>query len=882
MLKRVGIFDVQREIGRGGMGVVYLATDTRLNRQVAIKALPEHLASDPVRLERFEREAKTLAQLNHSNLAGIHGVEEQDGARYLVLEYVEGPTLADMLDSGPLQALDAIEYAVQIAAGIEAAHEEGVVHRDLKPGNIIITPDGKAKVLDFGLSRTEESQSSTGALDSPTMTAPLQHSPTIEGAILGTAAYMSPEQARGRRVDKRTDIWSFGVVLYEMLVGASPFVGETASDSIGAVLHKGFDLAQLPSGTPSNVRRVLKRCLERDKNLRYRDIGDVRIELLEADGSDPVDRQSTGNSTGALLGAVLGTAVVVAVIAGALGWFTAHSATPEPERVVRKFKIHSAGSEDRFNSDSPQISPDGMKVALVQDDAIMIRDLASFETETLVEAVGVRRLVWSRDGRSIVYATTNQLYRVLVNGGAATRIGDYVINMQMAWDDNDRILFSDDANFGAPGICAVSARGGNTEVIYEADSANVIDFHAITTIPGTGIVLLVRHSSDQRTPIEAWDGERFVVIADYDDQYSSVPVWSPSGHILFARGFGELDLWAVPFSPERMEITGDPFLVLTDASAPSVSEDGTLSIVRGSIGLSGELVWVLPDGSVESIGDGGALVQGPIVSHDNARIAFAGGSSPKDLEVWVRDIERGINTRISNLEGFMIPVAWSPDGREIAVMNFDPAQGTEGQQTVFLASDGTGPTRDPYPGLLSAFDAGWTRAVQSTDPRSGTVTLSAVDLSDMSVQGEIISTQGAFLFVSISPDGKHLLYSSRDSGEKQVYCTRFPSGEARWQVSSDGGDQPQWSLDGAAVYYKSLEGDFMQVDVTREPTLRFGIPRATFDSSPEIAEFASLIPSPDGERFITVRGEDDDAKQSEYQLLLIENWYEEFRDGIRR
>ena len=265
------------------MGVVHLARDTRLDRDVAIKELPELFAQDPARLERFEREAKALAALSHVNLAGIYGVEEQDGAKYLVLEYVEGETLADRLDRGPLPLDEALELAVQIAAGVEAAHEAGIIHRDLKPANIKLTPEGKAKVLDFGLARADESGTSTSSLglDSATMTA-AQQSPTIEGAILGTAAYMSPEQARGRRVDKRTDIWSFGVVLYEMLVGASPFHGETASDSIGAVLHKEIDLNLLPAGTPPMVRHVLVRCLERDRDNRYRDIGDVRIELERA------------------------------------------------------------------------------------------------------------------------------------------------------------------------------------------------------------------------------------------------------------------------------------------------------------------------------------------------------------------------------------------------------------------------------------------------------------------------------------------------------------------------------------------------------------------------------------------------------------------------
>ncbi|MFG0273557.1 MAG: serine/threonine-protein kinase, partial [Phycisphaerales bacterium] len=311
----VGHYELVEEVGRGGMGVVFLARDTRLDRRVAIKALPDHLATDPDRLARFEREAKTLAQLNHQHVAGIYGIEEHEGARYLVLEFVEGETLADRLDRGPIDPDEAVEIAGQIANGVAAAHDAGVIHRDLKPANIRITPEGVVKVLDFGLARHDEGASgSSVSPDAATLTSPVQHSPTSPGVILGTAAYMSPEQARGRRVDKRTDTWSFGVVLYEMLTGASPFLGETATDSIGAILHKDPDLSRLPSTTPRGVRRVLARCLDRDKERRYRDLGDVRIELEAALDEPVVEPAQAGRGRFSI-----GGAVAVAVVAIAIG-----------------------------------------------------------------------------------------------------------------------------------------------------------------------------------------------------------------------------------------------------------------------------------------------------------------------------------------------------------------------------------------------------------------------------------------------------------------------------------------------------------------------------------------------------------------------------------
>ncbi len=889
MIDRIGPYQISSELGRGGMGVVYLAHDTRLDRQVAIKVLPAELASDPARLERFEREAKTLASLSHPNLAGIFGVEEQGGAKYLVLEFVNGETLADVLDRGPLPLEDAIEYATQIAAGLEAAHEAGVIHRDLKPANVMITPDGKAKVLDFGLARTEEDgQSSTGGLDSPTMTTPQpQHSPTIEGAILGTAAYMSPEQARGRRVDKRTDIWSFGVVLYEMLTGVSPFIGETASDSIGAVLHKRFDLDHLPSDTPSNVRRVLERCLVRDKNNRYRDIGDVRVELLRHDSFEEQDRESVQGIRGKFIATVIITAAVVAAVAGVTGWFASRATLSKPERIVRKLTVHSTGADDEFDISSPQISPDGMKIAFIQDDAIMVRDLSTFGVQTLYQASGARKLSWSPDGRSIAYSTSDALFRIpATQGGAPSRLGNHSISFQHAWDDYDRILFSDENKIDQPGIFAIPARGGMPEMILDADPNEVIDFHAIDIIPDTNVVLYIRHRLNQRTPIEAWDGERTVLIAEFDDIYAATPAWSPTGHVLFARGFGQLDLWAVPFDASRMEVTGDSFLVMADASAPSVSDNGTLAFVSGSKGLAGELVWVLPDGTTEPIGDGGSIVTNPIVSPEGSHLVFAAGASPAELDIWVRDLERGINTRISSLNGFVIPTAWSPDQSEIAVMNFDPSKGVgaEAQRTVFLASDGTGETRQPHPGLIASIDTTWTRGVVVPDPRSGSTTASVVNLSDMSIISEITTGLGTFLFFSISPDGEYLLYASRESGKTQVYCTSFPSGEGRWQVSANGGDRPHWAPDGSRIYYISSDNELLSVDVTRDPTLRFGIPRPAFAVMPAIDTNSwGIRPAPDGKRFIAVGEPKDDVLESGetgFKLQLIENWYEEFRDEM--
>ncbi len=872
------------------MGVVYLATDTRLDRQVAIKALPPELASDPARLERFEREAKTLASLNHPNLAGIHGVEEQDGAKYLVLEYVEGVTLADRLDRGPLPVDEAIELAVQIAAGIEAAHEAGVVHRDLKPANIIVTPDGQAKVLDFGLARTDDGgQSSTGALDSPTMTTP-QNSPTIAGAILGTAAYMSPEQARGRRVDKRTDIWSFGVLLYEMLVGASPFHGETATDSIGAVLHKDLDLALLPRETPINVRRVLERCLVRDKNLRYRDIGDVRVELLQPDGVQELEPEQVQESRGLLWAAILGTAVVVAAIAGAAGWFASQRSILEPQRVVQRIDVlRSSGSAGPWTF-GPAISPDGRQIAFIRDEQIHLRPLNQFESAPLPGTEGASNLFWSPDSRSLGFRTSEGVFAIFGLAGRPVRVSELDVQYGLVWTDDGRIIANIDGTLDAnidSRLVAFPERGGEAETVIKADDEVTIDYHEFFVIPGTGVLVYFEHLQNGDMPLVAYDGERAITLAAFDDVFNSTCVWSPTGHVLFTRGVKNLkDLWAVKFSPQRMETEGEPFLVMSDVTGPSVSNDGTLAVVRGNGKQSwgGEIGWITTDGEFELITEADESVAGLLPSPDGSMLAFTSGPIQSQADVWVHDFDRGFSRRIQKFSGFGFPVAWSPDSSELLVVE---VQLTEGMRftTHFLAADGSGDSRESYDGFVLGVDPTWTTAaVADGDLRNPfTASLAAIRLDDYSSLGVVVEKPRVFgSGVSISPDGSYALYASSRSGRGEVYCIEWPSGDGTQQVSTEGGRFAVWSSDGSRIIFQDWEGEaYYEVDVERTPALSLSRPRPLFAEGIDTKNLDELQPWKEEGRFITIRRGADEADAQPLFISIIENWYEEFRKPSR-
>lgn len=932
----VGPYVVERELGRGGMGVVLLGRDPRLDRSVAIKMLPEELASDPMRLERFEREARTLAQLNHANVAGILGVEELEGDRYLILEYVDGVTLADRLDAGPLPVEEAIEIAVQIAAGVAAAHDAGVVHRDLKPANIIVTPEGGAKVLDFGLARADDGStmsSGTSAAASTIASAdtiPSEHppeatdtvpagdtmpmsrgsNPTMAGAVIGTAAYMSPEQARGRRVDRRSDVWSFGVVLYEMLSGGCPFHGESAADSIGAVLHKQFDLAHLPSETPLRVRRVLERCLVRDRAKRYRDIGDLRLELLTPDPVAP----EVGAERRLAHPAALGALAVLAGIGGAAIAWLAKPQAPIVEPAVIETDISLPAGERFAHRMFPgiTIAPDASAIAFVsgvppqmEDEndtlfggSLAVRRLGQPEPVPLVgidPAAGPLMPVFSPDGTELAYIDARgTVARIPAEGGRPTDVCTLdAPPCGLDWGDDGRLVYGSSA-----GLRAVDAVGGLVEPLTEAEGGSR---HVLPhVLPGArGILYTVLPASDQTRLYTVWvrDGEtgetRQVLENASSPQYAL-------GRLVFAR---DGELLSVPFDIDSLSVTGDerragidvahaingPNTRVRNGSAQfALSPGGTLAYGAGGgwPDVPTEVVLTSEDGETEVL-DIAPRGYASVRFSPNGEFLLLDLFHPAASSTWFHDLSRGVTQRAYDGRGTLWS-SWGPGEDEITI-NDARATGERMLGHLIVGGQESDITEIPPSPVGMTIASGWNVATGTlmavAAPPSGGADL--VRWSPDDGWTAVTSTPAvAEAWPDVSPDGSLVAYTSDESGRFEIYVRPIDGGIAV-QVTDEGAVSPCWSRDGSRLYYVT-RGDrdddtasMVAVDVTREASgrLRFGAAEVLFDAR-EASLTVPIRPwdvGPDG-RFAMIRSASVEARTEAVEshfpdrIRLIQNW----------
>jgi Tol biopolymer transport system component len=812
---RIGSCEVTALIGAGGMGEVYRGRDTRLGRDVAIKALPDGFAQDAERLARFEREAHVLASLNHPNIAIIHELKEVDGATYLVLELVDGDTLEDRIARGPLSIDEALGLAQQMAEALEATHEKGIVHRDLKPANVKVTLEGRVKVLDFGLAKVT---------DRPNVPSDLSHSPTLtaahtgSGVILGTAAYMSPEQARGRTVDRRADIWAFGCVLYELLTGRRAFpVEDTVSDTVAGILKGEPDWRALPAGTPQKIRALLERCLRKDVRRRLPHIGEARIEIEEV-CSEPAGTRATAEAVRnrpAYLWPALTALMLLAVAALAI-WI---AVAPAPEPAVVQFDI--VGPQGETVDVGQPLSPDGRYIAFIAPSAgrplLWIRSLDSRTPRPLAGTEGATRPAWSPDSRHLAFFAGGQLKRVALAGGPPAVICNEP-GRDVAWGAGDVILIGGQDK----GLLRVPASGGEPVPATELDPNELTHDYPDFLPDGRHFLYMARRGA----AVDDWD----VYVGSLDSQerrrLSGVRTgarYSPSGHVLFNRG---RTLMAQPFDLARLELAGDAFPVsegnVDGPRAPfSASTGGSLAYLAQQPDLNVQLTWFDRAGrQLALVGPPGEYERASL-SRGDRTVAFdrvAGGSR----DIFLLDVERNLVSRFVSAAGADFAPTWSADSRTIAFASSRDPAGNAGQGNVAagnLYERAVGVVGDDK--VLLKSEGGKTPTDWSRDGRylaytsGGDIWALPWPLSGDAKPLRVTDTAFAEGGAKFSPDGRWIAYQSSESAvEQDVYIQSFPDRRVRKQVSVNGGFVPRWRPDGGELFYIAPDFTLMAVSIT--------------------------------------------------------------------
>ena len=844
---KIGAYDILGALGKGGMGEVYRARDAKLNRDVAIKVLTPALANDTDYRTRFEREAQVLASLNHPNIAAIYGLEGDA----IVMELVDGETLRT-----PLPLAEALPIARQIAEALEAAHEKGIIHRDLKPGNVKVTTDGLVKVLDFGLAKAVEKAAKASSANSPTLTM----RSTEAGVILGTAAYMSPEQAVGKAVDRRADIWAFGVVLYELLTGQRLFDGETVSDTLADVLRKEIDLSNLPIDTSPAIRELLRRCLDRNLKNRLRDIGEARI-AIENSGSPSVAAKPS-SSRWPWVAAVLTLALATLAFV--------HFSESAPEPPLRSFSFTpKALLATRFIRRAA-ISPDGRHVAYVAENKLGVRTLDSEQDRALEGTNGAEGPFWSPDSTHIGFAASGELKKVSLSGGSSFILAKLGGEFRGgAWSPDGRTIVVSIAGLG---LVEVPSGGGVLKVVAQETGGS---YYSPFFLPSSGrnrLVVVGRPTvSSQTLQLIDLDTGRNETLR----RPGAFPAWSPDGYLVYQTDVDTPGAWALKLSPTTGKVQGDPMPVLNAGSDFSASADGTLLWVDSAVPLSRRLIW--RDRSGKKLADTGLPTANFIsvvdLSPDGTQVAYSVAEQGKG-DIWIADLTRGVRTRLTfSPERDWFP-SWSPSGQEIAFAS----ENHEGNFGVFLqAASGGSEPRPVVVSSLQDYPSGWspdgtTLLFGRQDPKTGFDLWTVKRKADGTFEPPAVWLQTPFNEVRavFSPDGRHVAYSSNESGRLEVYVR--PSGGAggRWQVSAQGGHHARWSLGGREIIYQSNES-LMAAPVSIEDRgVRPGVPMQMFRTRAVQPLFRSWDVHPDGKRFLIAEPEETEAKPP--SIHVIQNW----------
>ena len=875
MRESLGHFQIIEQIGVGGMGEVYRARDTKLDRDVAIKVLPQRLAKDDEFLARFQREAKLLAALNHPNIAAIHSIEESEGVRFLALELVGGETLAEQIARGPIGVEETLRLSCQIAEALEAAHDRGIIHRDVKPANIKITCEGKVKVLDFGLAKPEETDEAVEETAEQLTDTPTRVTGPVYGVILGTLGYISPEQARGDPLDKRTDIWSFGCVLYECLTGDMAFKRRTASDTLVNILEYHPDWEALPDATPANIRRLLRRCLDKDAHDRLRDIGDARIEIQEA-LAGPTEEPGTV-VTATAPPALWRRAVPWALAVVAVGFATWALIRPSPTtpRSPSTFELPLPVGEQLAGEHSIAISSDAARVvyAATRGDGIQlyVREMGELGSAPITGTEGAELPFFSADNESVGFFADNKLKKVSLRGGAPQTLADAPSPWGGTWAPDGTIIF---APATAAGLYRVSSEGGDATLLTTPDVDGGETWHTWPEVlPGGKHVLFTIGRADIGSYDEAIiatvaldTGERQIVHEGGTDAR-----YAPTGHLVFAQSSG---LLAVPFDLESLQVTGQPVQVLggvrvqqaSGSAEFAFSDTGSLVYLPGGPEPESTLVWVNRQGEVQPLASEPNGYFELRLSPDQQRLVVSIGWANHDI--WVYDFARENFERLTFGWDEHDPM-WTPDSKRV-VFTSDRA----GVPKIFSTSaDGGGQIEQMVPSELeqrpvSFSPDGKLLAYEELHPATGR-DIWLLPLDPLGEPIEFLVTPFNEQRPMFSPDGNWIAYHSDAAERPEVYVKRYPDTGERWKVSPSGGYAPAWSPDGKELFYRS--GDkVVVVTVNTEQGFSPGRPQELF-SNPHAINSGAYDVAADG-RFATIHSE---PEQIPTRLTVVLDWFEQ-------
>ncbi|MBP7776192.1 MAG: serine/threonine-protein kinase [Acidobacteria bacterium] len=891
---RLGPYEVTALIGEGGMGQVYRARDTTLHRDVALKILPDSFAADEDRLARFTREAQTLAALSHPNIAQIYGLEESRGVRALVMELVDGDDLSQRIARGAIPLDEALPIARQLAEALEAAHEQGIIHRDLKPANIKVRADGTVKVLDFGLAKTLEQGTGIGergsgdAGNTPTITSPAQ---TMRGVILGTAAYMSPEQARGTPLDRRTDVWAFGCVFYEMLTGRRAFGGGDASETIAAVLRDSPDWAHLPSTTHGALRRLLRRCLVKRADHRLAHIADAKLELDEAQAEPEFARRSTsgGSNLARMVAVGLVCALAGAALAAAIVWPRKDGAPPS----VSRFVVSAAEGEVLTNDLA--VSPDGRTIVHRAEQAgrarLFRRDLSELDETAIDGTDGAENVFFSSDGRWIGFWAGGAMKKISVSGGPPVEIGVTPRPYGASWGADDTILFGSITPAGA--LYRLPASGGQPEVVLEPgfpDTENRTILWPSRLPDRRGLLITFSRGPGMENKWIA------VVPPEGSAPRELLPGASaryvPTGHILFAR---ESALWAAPFDLKRLEVTGEARPVAsglsqtesTGAAGFDVSQDGLL-VYRGTGETAADLlrpVWVTRRGEEQALTVESGSYRQVRISPDGRSAAF--GSVDGGGDIWVWHFERQVMDRVTAFAGQDSRPVWSPDGRRVfhssrrrALPEVYSVPSSGGEARLELGSEQGVPLRVGLVPTSVSPDGRW---LVAHEDNVGSHRLRIVPIGEGAADRaeRAIDSTSNERFGVVSPDGRLIAYESDQQApgrQYDIYVRPFPDVDRERQlVSSGGGRMPVWGPDGRELFFVS-GNTLMRVPIDPSADgFATGAPNRLFEGDYyfDTDSFTFDI-APDGTRFLMLKRVGAAAPTAEGQrLVVVLNWTDE-------